>query len=186
MPGGPVWLVRHASTDWTDHRWCGRSDPSLTPDGLAAARLLAAELATVVPGGAIVLASPLRRSLATADAIANALGARVRVDPDLVEVDVGEIDGLTWDELELAHPAVAELILGGRDPDWPGGEAAAQVAARAGAAAERIRALARSSAVVVVSHGGLLMALARSMGTTVPEGGFQPASAMRLDPVPTR
>jgi broad specificity phosphatase PhoE len=181
-----VWLVRHASTEWTNHRWCGRSDPPLTPDGLAAARLLAAELAVIVPSGAIVLASPLRRSLATADAIAAALRARVRVDPDLVEVDFGEVDGLTWDELEIAHSALAESILGGTEPDWPGGEKAAQVAARAETAAERIRALARSGAVVVVSHGGLLTALARSMGTTVPEGRFDPASAIRIDAVPAR
>ena len=181
-----MWLVRHASTEWTDHRWCGRSDPPLTPDGLAAAKVLAAQLAAVVPSGAIVLASPLRRSLATADAIAAALGARVRVDPDLVEVDFGEVDGLTWDELEIAHSALGESILGGTEPDWPGGETAVQVAARAETAAERIRALTRSSAVVVVSHGGLLSALAHSMGTTVPEGRFEPASAMRIDAVPTR
>jgi probable phosphoglycerate mutase len=181
-----VWLVRHGSTEWTDHRWCGRSDPPLTPDGLAAAKVLAAELAAVVPSGAIVVASPLRRSLATADAVAVALGTRVRVDPDLVEVDFGEVDGLTWEELEHAHPALAASVLAGIDRDWPGGEEAAQVAARAGMAAERIRALARSSAVVVVSHGGLLNALARSMGTIVPEGRFEPASAMRIDAVPTR
>ena len=181
-----MWLVRHASTEWTDHRWCGRSDPPLTPDGLAAAKVLAAQLAAVVPSGAIVLASPLRRSLATADAIAAALGTRVRVDPDLVEVDFGEVDGLTWDELEIAHSALGESILGGTEPDWPGGETAVQVAARAETAAERIRALTRSSAVVVVSHGGLLSALAHSMGTTVPEGRFEPASAMRIDAVPAR
>jgi broad specificity phosphatase PhoE len=186
MPGGPVWLVRHASTEWTDHRWCGRSDPPLTSDGLAAAKVLAAELAAVVPSGSIVLASPLRRSLDTADAIADALGARVRVAPDLVEVDFGDVDGLTWDQLEVAHPALAESILGGKEPDWPGGEGAAQVAARAATAAERIRGLARSSAVVVVSHGGLLAALARAMGTTVAEDRFEPASAMRIDAVPTR
>ena len=186
MPGGPVWLVRHASTEWTGRRWCGRSDPPLTPDGVAAANVLAAELAAVVPGGAIVVASPLRRSLATADVIAGAVGARVRVDPDLVEVDFGAVDGLTWDELEHAHPALAAAVLAGIEPDWPDGEEAAQVLARAATAAERIRALARSGAVVVVSHGGLLAALARSMRTTVPEGGFEPASAIRIDAVPTR
>ena len=184
--GGPVWLVRHASTQWTGRRWCGRSYPPLTLDGLGAAKALATELAAVVPSGTIIVASPLRRSLATADAIAAAIAAGVRVVPDLIEVDFGSVDGMTWDQLEIAHPALAASILGGTDADWPGGETAAQVAGRVSAAVLRIRALAESSAVVVVSHGGLLPALARSMGTAVPDGRFEPASAMRIDPVLAR
>jgi probable phosphoglycerate mutase len=186
MPDGSVWLVRHASTEWTGRRWCGRSDPPLTPEGLAEATLLAAELAAVVPSAATIVASPLRRSLTTADAIAAALGATVRVVPELIEVDFGTADGMTWEELEIADPRLAASILGGTDPDWPGGESAVQVADRATAAALRIRHLARSGAVVVVSHGGLLAALARAMGTMLPAGRFEAASTVRIDPVSVR
>lgn len=186
MPPGTVWLVRHAATEWTGRRWCGRSDPPLTTAGSASASDLASRLAIEVPDGAVIVTSPLRRSLATADAIAAAIAAPVRVDPDLIEVDVGVADGMTWDELAAGHPALAEAILGRTDVDWPGGETAAQVAVRARSAAERIGDLARNGAVVVVSHGGLLHALARAMGTAVPGEGFEPASAARLDAIAAR
>jgi ribonuclease H / adenosylcobalamin/alpha-ribazole phosphatase len=181
-PHDRIWLVRHAPTAWTGQRWCGRSDPELTPSGVAAAAMLAAELAVEVPTGAVVVTSPLRRALATADAIAAAIGAGVVLDPDLIEVDFGSVDGLTWDELAAAHPAVANSILAGDDPDWPDGERAVEVARRARAASTRIADLTRSGAVVVVSHGGLLRALAIALGG---DGAhLAAASAIRLAPTP--
>jgi probable phosphoglycerate mutase len=181
--GDGIWLVRHAPTAWTGHRWCGRSDPPLTGEGIVAATILAADLALEVPAGAIVVTSPLRRARATADAIAAALGARLVVDPDLVEVDFGRIDGLTWDELEAAHPALAEAILTGGEPDWPGGEAAANVARRAGSAAARLADRAQAGQVVVVSHGRILRAIARELGMAWPPH-LAPASALRPEPTP--
>ncbi len=105
----------------------------------------------------------------------------MRIDADLVEIDFGTVDGLTWDELDAAHPALAASILSGAEPDWPGGETAAEVSARAWSAATRIRDVARSSAVVVVSHGGLLRSLARHLGVPLASGRFEPASVVRVD-----
>ena len=39
-----VWLVRHASTDWTGQRWCGTTDLPLNEQGLAEAEQLATRL----------------------------------------------------------------------------------------------------------------------------------------------
>lgn len=181
MSSGPIWLVRHASTDWTGRRWCGRSDPALTPAGAAAAIARAAELALAIPAGAHVVTSPLRRARDTAGAIADALGSAALVDPDLIEVDVGRADGLTWDELAAAHPAVADAIVAGGEPDWPDGETAADLGRRARSAGGRVLELARSGSVVVVSHGGLLRALARELGSAVPVR-LAPAAAIRLEP----
>ena len=181
-PRDRIWLVRHAPTAWTGQRWCGRSDPELEPAGVAVANALAADLAVEVPAGAVVVTSPLRRALATADAIAAAIGAAVVLDPDLIEVDFGSVDGLTWDELAAAHPAVASAILAGDEPDWPEGERAVDVTRRARAAATRIVDLARSGPVVVVSHGGLLRALGIALGA---DGAhLAPGSAIRLEPIP--
>ena len=178
-----IWLVRHAPTAWTGHRWCGRSDPPLSGAGVAAATMLAADLALEVPAGAFVVASPLRRAHATADAIAAALGTRLVVDPDLVEVDFGRIDGLTWDELEAADPALAEAILTDGEPDWPDGETAASVARRARSAAARLADRAQAGPVVVVSHGRILRAIARELGTAWPPH-LAPASVHRFEPAP--
>lgn len=184
-----IWLVRHAPTEWTGRRWCGRSDPELSEEGREAAYRLADEIAAEIEvgqgAGVVVLSSPLRRALETAAAIGRDLDAPVQVEPDLVEVDFGAADGMTWDELVAAHPSLAETILDGGQPDWPEGETADQVAARAGSAAARIVDLAGSRVVVVVTHGGLLVALALHLGADIQAGSLGAAAAHRFDPVLT-
>jgi broad specificity phosphatase PhoE len=184
---GPIWLVRHAPTDWTGRRWCGRSDPELSDKGLKAAHQLALEFATdpVVESAAavVILSSPLRRALDTAGPIAVALDAPIQVEGDLAEIDFGAADGLSWDELVLAHPALADAILTGAPADWPEGEAAVDVSARARSAADRIVELSLTAAVVVVTHAGVLSALTGYFGGEVPPGGFEPASVHRLNVV---
>jgi probable phosphoglycerate mutase len=186
---GSIWLVRHAPTAWTGIRWCGRSDPELTPAGRAAAMRIARDVEAEVrdatgsgrPPGAVVLSSPLRRSLDTAGAIAVALGAPIWIDPDLAEIDFGVADGLTWDELLVAQPALATTIIAGGEHDWPGGETRAAVDARSARASARIRALSGSAPVVVVSHGGLLSAIATHLGR-VPRDRNVELSPLRLEP----
>jgi len=180
-----IWLVRHSPTDWTGRRWCGRSDPPLTTAGLAAAEEVASTIAAEVSAGPksrVVLSSPLRRAIATARPIADRLGASIEVDEALAEIDFGVADGLTWDELTMSEPVLAAEILAGGDPDWPGGETAAEIAARAAAVVVRIRDAARSNAVVVVSHGGLLRQIARELGVPETSQRLEPASAICVDP----
>jgi probable phosphoglycerate mutase len=186
---GAIWLVRHASTEWTGVRWCGRSDPELTASGKAAADRLAAELAVEIASatarttGPIILASPLRRALETADSIGRALGTRVRVEPDLVEVDFGTVDGLTWAELVTADPDLAGTILAGAGTDWPGGETASDVTRRAQSVADRILGMSGTGPVVVVGHARFLGDIARHLPVAIGawDGAFAPASARRFD-----
>jgi len=189
MTAGPIWLVRHAPTDWTGVRWCGRSDPSLNAAGRDAAERVATEIATDLadlagPAAAtVVLASPLRRARETAAAIAWTIGAEdLQIEPDFAEIDFGVADGLTWDELAAAQPKLADVVLAGASPDWPGGETRAEVAARARSATERILQAAEAHAVVVVSHAGLLGEIADPLSRgAVATWSFEPASALRLD-----
>jgi probable phosphoglycerate mutase len=189
VSAGSIWLVRHAPTDWTGVRWCGRSDPSLSAAGRDPAERLAAEIATDLadlggPAAAtVVLTSPLRRAVQTAAAMARAIGhALVQIEPDLTEIDVGIADGLTWDELVAAYPDLADAVLAGVKPDWPGGETRAQVAGRARSATERILQAAGAHAVVVVSHAGLLHEIAAVVSRgAIATWSFEPASALRLD-----
>ena len=189
MTGGPIWLVRHAPTDWTGLRWCGRSDPSLNAAGREAAERLAAEIASDQAdlgrssAAAVVLTSPLRRARETAAAIARTIGhASVQVEPDLTEIDFGIADGLTWDELIAAYPDLAAAVLAGASPDWPGGETKTQVASRARSSTERILQAAEAHAVVVVSHAGLLCEITDLLlRAAIATWSFEPASALRLD-----
>jgi len=182
---GFVWLVRHAPTAWTGRRWCGRSDPPLTTAGQAAAERVAATVAAEVtatrPSSVVILTSPLRRAIETGRSIADRLPASIEIDDGLAEIDFGVADGLTWDELAVGEPALAADILAGAEPDWPGGETAADVAIRAAAVGERIVAAAQSSAVVVVSHAGLLRWIARDLGANAVTQGLEPATAIQLE-----
>lgn len=187
----PVWLIRHAATTWTGRRWCGRADPALSAAGRAAAgalaNQLASELASERAGAITLLVSPARRARQTAAPIAAATGLAVEVDPDLLEVDVGDVEGLTWSELEAGHPDIAAQVASGALPDWPGGESRAALDSRARRAAARIGTAAAAGAVVVVSHGALLHVLTADLAH-VPGGPspaippFGPGGMLRLDP----
>lgn len=106
-----IWLVRHAPTAWTVHRLCGRSDPPLGEAGSRVAAATAARVAALVPRGARIVSSPLRRAVATARPIATSLGSSAEIDAAWSEVDMGAADGLTFDELEAAWPDVAAALL---------------------------------------------------------------------------
>ena len=168
---GTIWLVRHAPTDWTGLRWCGRADPELTPAGRDLARAVASSLAAEAPARTPVWTSPLRRARETADAIAAALGSTMVVVNELIEVDVGRAEGLTWGELSAREPDVAAAIERGGPVDWPVGESGADLAGRAATFARRASAAAAiEGGIVVVSHGAFLHALARALweGESVP------------------
>jgi ribonuclease H / adenosylcobalamin/alpha-ribazole phosphatase len=158
-----LWLVRHASTDWTGRRWSGRSDLPLSEAGLGEASDLAERLRHLLPDSALVLSSPAKRARQTAQAIARARwngGGRrhVRVIAALAEVDFGEVDGLAWQDIERDMPALAREIFAGGRIDWPGGESADEIDVRIRAIEVEIERAERP--LVVVSHGAVLGVLA--------------------------
>jgi probable phosphoglycerate mutase len=128
-----VYMARHGNTAWTlSGQHTGLSDLPLTPDGERNARRLGERL----KGMAFVkvFTSPLQRASWTCELAG--FGKGVEVDPDLVEWNYGDYEGLTSAE-----------ILQNR-PDWqlfrdgcPGGESPKQVGARADRVIQRIRAL---------------------------------------------
>lgn len=178
----PVVLVRHASTAWTGHRYCGRSDPPLDDAGLAAAERLARELGPQLAPGTRIVSSPLVRALATAEAIAVLAGlGPVLVDARWRESDCGTAEGRTFDELAVLEPALAaRLAAGDVAIDWPGGETARVLSARVRDAWSAL--LADPRPAVIVSHAGpLRLALALGTGAAPETVAFPaPGSAVRL------
>lgn len=163
---GAIWLVRHASTEWTGRRWLGRRDLPLSVDGRAEAAALAGSLGPIVPSGTIVVASPARRAIETAAPLAERLGTAVACDPDLREVDVGRLEGLTWDEVRAKMPELAAAVAAGQPFDWPAGETWAQLSARVAAAWRRLEALGRP--VVAVTHAGVIAGLVAALVPDAP------------------
>ena len=176
-------LVRHASTAWSGVRYCGISDPPLSPTGLAEARRLAAALVRELPPDVRVISSPSRRAVATATAIVDAARLPgIELDDRWREADVGLAEGRTFDELGSIAPEVAaELAAGELEIDWPGGETHASLAARVAAAwAELVD---HGQPAVVATHAGPLLhacALASGRGLSR-EDLVAPATARRID-----
>jgi broad specificity phosphatase PhoE/ribonuclease HI len=144
-------LLRHGQTEHTpERRFSGRNDLPLSRIGRAEAQA-AAERARAL-GIEVVVASPLRRTHETAELVAAALDLPVEVDEDLVELDFGDLEGLTFDEARARHPLAARRFLDGVTVHAPGGESVADVAARVARARRRILSQHEGRTVLVVSH----------------------------------
>ena len=144
-------LLRHGQTEHTpERRFSGSSDVPLSELGRAEARAAAGHLAD--RGIDVVVSSPLQRCRATAAAAADVLGLKVDVDEDLRELDFGEWEGLTGEEVRTRSPLAFRRWWGATDVRPPGGESIADVSARVARARQRILQRHAGSTVLVVSH----------------------------------
>ena len=161
-----IWLVRHGPTEWSqDGRHTSRTDLDLTPAGEQAARALAGQFAGV--GADLVLTSPRRRARRTAELAGLAGSAPIEVCDDLQEWDYGEFEGLTTPQIRESWPEWSIW-----DGPWPGGESAADVAARADRLIGRLVSPASGpERVVLVGHGHFSRVIgARWVGQPVGSG----------------
>jgi probable phosphoglycerate mutase len=133
----------------------GQSDPELAPEGREQAERLAERLAG--ENIAAIYVTPLRRTSETAAPLAARLGLEPQLEPDLVEVHLGEWEGGLFRRRVLEGDPIALRM---RDEQrWdviPGAEPAEQFARRVRAGIERVAAAHPDQTVVVVSHGGTI------------------------------
>jgi broad specificity phosphatase PhoE/ribonuclease HI len=144
-------LLRHGQTPLSDERrFAGRADIPLTAKGLRQAEAAGERLAARGGIDAIVT-SPLQRARHTADAVAAATGAPVRVDDGWMELDFGEWEGLS--SAEAAERGPDELAAWMKDSAVapPGGESIAAATRRVLPALRRVLEQPPGT-VVVVSH----------------------------------
>jgi len=99
-----------------------------------------------------VVSSPLRRAVATATAIADALGTSVGTDDGLLEIDFGEWEGRTFAEVKQRWKAERKAWRTDSSVAPPGGESVDQVARRVRAARDRLVAANPGGTVIAVSH----------------------------------
>jgi probable phosphoglycerate mutase len=141
-----LFVIRHGATEWSrSGQHTGHTDIPLLPEGEAQARATGQLLAD--HEFALVLTSPLQRARRTCELVG--LADQAQVEPNLIEWDYGDYEGITSAEI---HQTV---------PGWtvwtgavPGGETIEQVAARADAVIER--ALAADGDTIVFAHGHIL------------------------------
>lgn len=98
-----VLLVRHGQTDSNiTGFYMGRSGEDLAEEGYTQARRLSFRLASLPITS--VYTSPLRRAYATAVILAEPHSLEPRVMDDLIEIQLGDWEGLHIDEIKLGWP----------------------------------------------------------------------------------
>jgi alpha-ribazole phosphatase len=175
LPGATrLVLLRHAEPDAAFRGRChGRLDVGLSPEGKRQALAVGAALAE--EPFAAVYTSPLTRALETAAPIAAAHGLEPVRDERLSELDFGELEGLSYEEIQAARPELFEAWMATPAAvRFPGGEAYADLRARVLAAVAEIRERDEGEAVAVVAHGGVVRAV---LGDAL---GLEDAAVFRL------
>ncbi|HJR80956.1 MAG TPA: histidine phosphatase family protein [Anaerolineales bacterium] len=146
-------FVRHGeSIGNAQSRWQGQSDFDLTEKGRTQARALAARWKGEGVKFDLIITSPLVRAKETAEIIASALSVPVEYDPILLERHIGEIEGMTAEEVrkrpQPPYITPYDSIGGEGEGDWA-------LFLRAGQALQGL--LRRpAGSYLIVSHGGLL------------------------------
>lgn len=155
-----VIFVRHGeSTGNQENRWQGTADFPLSERGVWEARRTAERLVRHAPDA--IYSSPLGRARQTAEFIAAATGCTPVLDDRLQEYDVGELAGLSVDEIRERYPAVHEAMMrpGAAFVPMPGEEGALPFRARIVAIWDDIVAAHPVGRVLVVSHRAVIMGI---------------------------
>lgn len=148
-----IFLVRHGATEWNiTKRAQGHADIELNAEGHRQSVQTAQELGHLEIDA--VYASDLKRAVATARPIAAVHGLEVKTDGRFREIDQGDWEGLSVEEIMARWP---ELWGPSRHYEArPNGESPQQVRARALDALRDVVAAHPDDSVVIVSHGGTL------------------------------
>ena len=145
-------LLRHGQTAMSAARqYSGRSNPELS--GLGQRQVEAAARKLAERGGIdVIVSSPLRRCVQTAEAVAGQMGLEVRIIDELIEADFGLWDGKTFSEAHDSDPELHGRWLTDTSVAPPGGESLQQVHRRVKKARELIEQEYGAANVLVVSH----------------------------------
>jgi broad specificity phosphatase PhoE len=144
-----LFAIRHGETAWSlSGQHTGTTDLPLTDNGRRLAERIRPVLAR--EAFALVLVSPLQRARETCELAG--LGDAAVIEPDLVEWNYGDYEGLTPKQIRETAPGWLVFRDG-----CPGGEAPEQVGARA----DRVIALTRGER----RHDGRIPAAGGAVGT---------------------
>lgn len=167
-PDKPIYqfvFLRHGeSVGNAEARWQGQSDYPLTDKGRDQARKLAKRWKSENLKFDLVISSPLVRAKETAEIIASALNVKLETDPIWLERAIGEMEGLTAEEVRLKprppYTTPFDSIGGDGEGDWA-------LYLRAGRALHQLLQRIPGS-YLIVSHGGLLNQLMNAVTGVAP------------------
>ena len=147
-----IYFLRHGET--TASRtggYCGELDPELTPVGTEMAKAFA-DAYSSHPWTA-VFASPMRRTIATAKPLCEALGIEMQLRDGLKEIKYGKWEGKSVEAVK--EEFLDDYIRWLTEPAWnppTGGETATEIASRASLVITEIQQKYTEGDVLVVAH----------------------------------
>ena len=172
MPA-PVYVVRHGQTDWNaESRLQGQADIDLNDLGRRQAAGNGRTLAGLIaePETFDFVASPMLRTRHTMELMREAMGLdphAYRVDERLKELNFGDWQGYTAEEVEALHPGATrrrELAKWDFQPTGAGAESYQMLLERVKPVFLRLR-----GPAVCVTHGGVMRVLFHLVGALTAE-----------------
>jgi len=147
-----LYLLRHGETAYSrTGGYCGDLDPELTTNGEKMAEAFAKAHQAIAWDAVFV--SPMKRTIATAKPLCEALGLEMQFRNGLRELRYGTWEGLTNEFVKENYSE--DYLRWLTEPAWnppTGGETAVQLASRASLAIAEIQEQYPSGNVLVVSH----------------------------------
>jgi broad specificity phosphatase PhoE len=152
-------LVRHGITELNStRRFAGHIDVDLSAEGLRQAEKLRDRLDEVKID--TVYCSDLKRALATAEVISSGCDVKITSCSELREMNYGEAEGLTLEEIRRRYPRLAEAVIDpGLELNFPGGENFKEFIARTIKFLDRLNKHTVEQTILIVSHNGPLRVL---------------------------
>ncbi len=152
-------LVRHGITEFnTTRRYAGFSDVELSTAGYRQVERLRDRLVNEKID--TVYSSDLRRALVTAELISFGHKVDIVPCPELREINYGDAEGLTFQEISRLYPEVAELVANfSLRLRFPGGESFEGFIERTCKFLDKLEKHAPEQTILVVSHSGPLKVL---------------------------
>lgn len=149
-------LVRHGNTRQNSaKRFWGKTDVELSADGVRQAEKLRDRLATQKID--TIYASKLSRARVTAEIIASRHPLNIATHAELGEIDFGQVEGLTFAEINRLHPELSEAMSQwGTRPEFPGGESLDDLDQRVQGFLKRLKQHGPEATILIVSHAGTL------------------------------
>ncbi len=148
-------LIRHGEVEGAEEkRYNGQSDVALTPKGLAQIGFLQMRIKKFPV--AAVYCSDLSRCVDGATLLAAGYDLQPITNPELREIDAGDWQGMTWDEILKKHPKLWKKRL--KDIvniPFPNGENLLDVAKRIRPVIQELVDKHQGEEIVVVAHGGV-------------------------------
>jgi uncharacterized phosphatase len=158
-----LYLVRHGETDWNAQRRIqGSTNIPLNATGRAQAATTGHLLARREWDG--IYSSPLSRAFETASIIAAEIGLdRPSTIDEIVERNYGAAEGLNWVEIDEQFPG---------DTPVPGRETHPEVAERVIPALTALAQSRPGTALLVVTHGGVIRSVLNAVDPDVVHGSI--------------